>query len=233
MTPGSAMLDERSRLRAIPLSRELRARREGRVRSFVTSRALAWGLAVLVTAGAVTGGLLLVRDRDVRVSALRTELAGARAQLTTAIQRGDATGGAVEALRTKVADLREELANTRTAANGTVVKEKTVTETVTKWVPNGDGVQVEVTGFEGMIELRDVQITHSYGYTDLIGIAVNTSGQTLSYAQLGCTFLDADGTVLANQIDNKQTWLPDQTWGFDCSGQVRATGGILRVDELG
>jgi hypothetical protein len=232
MTPASAMLDEGSRLKSVPLSAELRARRKGRIRRFFTSRVLAWVLTLLVTACAVAGGLLVVGDRQDTIASLRQQLGAARAQLTTAVQRGDVTGGTVEALRTKVADLREELAGLK--VNGdTVVKQQTVTKTVTKWVPNGDGVQVEVTGYEGMIQLRDVQITQSYGYTDLIGIAVNTSGRTLSYAQLGCTFVDADGTVLANQIDNKQNWLPDQTWGFDCSGQVRATGGILRVDELG
>jgi hypothetical protein len=198
----------------------------------VTGRAFAWVLTLLVTAGVVVGGLAVVADRQDAIHSLRDQLASARAQLTTAIQRGDVTGGTVQGLRTKVGELREALADLKTNGD-TVVKQETVTKTVTKWVPDGEGVQVEVTGYEGMVELRDVQITRSYGYTDLIGIAVNTSGQTLSYAQLGCTFLDADGGVLANQIDNKQNWLPDQTWGFDCSGQVRATGGILRVDELG
>jgi hypothetical protein len=181
-----------------------------------------------VTAAAAAGGVLALGERQDPIASLRGQLS----ELSAALSRGDATGGTVEALRNKVAELREELAGVRTSGD-TVVKHETVTKTVTKWVPNGRAVQVEVTGYEGMVELRDVQISHSYGYTDLIGIAVNTSGQTLSYAQLGCTFVDEDGTVLANHIDNKQNWLPDQTWGFDCSGQVRATGGILRVDELG
>jgi cell division protein FtsB len=232
MTPASAMMDERTGLRPVPLSSELRARRKGRVRRFVRSRALAWVLTLLVTAGAVAGGLLVVGQRQATIASLRQELTVARAQLTTATQRGDVSGGTIQALRTKVAGLQKELSALK-ARGDTVVKQETVTKTVTKWVPNGEGVHVEVTGYEGMIQLRDVQITQSYGYTDLIGIAVNTSGRTLSYAQLGCSFLDENGTVLANQIDNKQNWLPDQTWGFDCSGQVRATGGILRVDELG
>lgn len=232
MTPASAMIDERGGLRPVPLSSQLRSRHRRRIRRFFTSRALAWVLTLLVTAGAVAGGLLVVGDRQDAIASLREQLNVARTRLTTAVQRGDVTGGTVQTLRTKVAELRKEIAGLKTEG-GTLGKQETVTKTVTKWVPNGDGVQVEVTGYEGMIELRDVQITQSYGYTDLIGIAVNTSGRTLSYAQLGCTFVDANGTVLANQIDNKQNWLPDQTWGFDCSGQVRATGGILRVDELG
>lgn len=234
MTPGSALIYQRVRLTTVPGGQgQMRTRGRGRIRRFLGSRALAWVLTVLITGGAVAGGLAVVGGRDDTITSLRDRLGVARAQLTTAIQRGDVTDGNVTALRTKVADLREQLAAFDKAKGDTVVKERTVTKTVTRWVPNGDGVQVEVTGYEGMIQVRDVQITHSYGYTDLIGIAVNTSDETISYAQLGCSFLDADGKVLSNEIDNKQSWLPNQTWGFDCSGQVRATGGILRVDELG
>jgi hypothetical protein len=227
MTPASALLEHRQALSALPTAAQLRAARKGRIRRFLRSRGLAWMLTLLVTAGAVAGGLAVVGGRDRTIVAMREQLAGARAALVTATQRGAATGGTVEALRAKVAELRKEVAAAKSPDAGVTTKP------VTKWVPNGDGVTVEVTGYDGLIEVRDVQISHAYGYTDLIGIAVNTSGQTLSYAQLGCTFLDADGNVVANQMDNKQNWLPDQTWGFDCSGQVRATGGILRVDELG
>jgi hypothetical protein len=226
------MMDEGRGMGPVPLSAELRARRKGRLRRFLASRAFAWTLALVVTAGAIAGGVLAIGGRQDTIASLRGQLTVARSELTAALQRVDTTSGTVEALRNKVSELRDELTGVRTSGN-TVVKHETVTKTVTKWVPNGRAVHVEITGYEGMLELRDVQITHSYGYTDLIGIAVNTSGQTLSYAQLGCSFLDEDGTVLANQIDNKQNWLPNQTWGFDCSGQVRATGGILRVDELG
>jgi hypothetical protein len=228
MTPASALIEQAQALSVLPTAAQLRRAREGRVRRFFSSRTLAWILMMAVVAGAVAGGLSVVGGRNRTIAGLRHELTNARSQLLTATQRGDATGGTLDALRTKVAELRKELATSRHAATG-----EAAPKTVTRWVPNGDAVTVEVTGYEDMVQVRDVQITHSYGYTDLIGIAVNTSGQTLSYAQLGCTFLDADGNVLANQMDNKQNWLPDQTWGFDCSGQVRGTGGILRVDELG
>jgi hypothetical protein len=228
MTPASALIEQAQALSVLPTAAQLRRARERRVRRFFSSRTLAWILMMAVVAGAVAGGLSVVGGRDRTIAGLRHELTNAHSQLLTATQRGDATGGTLDAIRAKVAELRKELVKSRDAANGGAA-----TKTVTKWVPNGEAVTVEVTGYEDMIQVRDVQITHSYGYTDLIGIAVNTSGQTLSYAQLGCTFLDADGNVLANQMDNKQNWLPDQTWGFDCSGQVRGTGGILRVDELG
>jgi hypothetical protein len=228
MTPASALIEQAQALSVLPTAAQLRRARERRVRRFFSSRTLAWILMMAVVAGAVAGGLSVVGGRDRTIAGLRHELTNAHSQLLTATQRGDATGGTLDALRAKVAELRKELVKSKDAANGGAA-----TKTVTKWVPNGEAVTVEVTGYEDMIQVRDVQITHSYGYTDLIGIAVNTSGQTLSYAQLGCTFLDADGNVLANQMDNKQNWLPDQTWGFDCSGQVRGTGGILRVDELG
>jgi hypothetical protein len=227
MTPASALIEQAHAMSVLPTAAQLRRSRKGRVRRFFASRTLAWVLTLAVTAGAVAGGLAIVGGRDRTIAGLRDDLTSARSELVTAAQRGDATGGTLQALRTKVAELRKELAASKDAKGGATTK------TVTKWVPNGDAVTVEVTGYEDMIQVRDVQITHSYGYTDLIGIAVNTSGQTLSYAQLGCTFLDADGNVLANQMDNKQNWLPDQTWGFDCSGQVRGTGVILRVDELG
>jgi hypothetical protein len=97
---------------------------------------------------------------------------------------------------------------------------------------NGKGVQVEVTGFEGLIEIRDVHLRHPVGFSNLIGIAVNTSGRTISYAELGCTFLDAHGEVLANGMDSKANWAQGASWGFDCGEQVYATGGILRVDEV-
>jgi hypothetical protein len=228
MTPASALIEQAQAMSVLPTAAQLRRSRKGRARRFFASRTLAWVLTMAVTAGAVAGGLAIVGGRDRSIAGLRHELTSARSELLTATQRGDATGGTLQALRTKVAELRKELAASKDGAKGGAA-----TKTVTKWVPNGDSVTVEVTGYGDMIQVRDVQITHSYGYTDLIGIAVNTSGQTLSYAQLGCTFLDADGNVLANQMDNKQNWLPDQTWGFDCSGQVRGTGGILRVDELG
>jgi hypothetical protein len=234
MTPGSTLIDQWFRLAAASAtSHERPLVRPGALRALLGSRTLAWALTLLVTGAAVAGGLAVVGGRDDTIAGLRAQLGAATAELKSTAGSRSAGGVDVDALKARMGALREQIASLRASKTRTVVKERTVTKTVTKWIPNGDGVRVEVTGFEGMIEVRDVQITHSYGYTDLIGIAVNTSGQTLSYAQLGCSFLDADGKVLANEIDNKQGWLPDQTWGFDCSGQVSATGGILRVDELG
>jgi hypothetical protein len=98
--------------------------------------------------------------------------------------------------------------------------------------PNGRGVQVEITGFEGLIEVRNVQLRPLPGFSSLVGIAVNTSGRTISFAELGCTFLDSHGAVLANGMDSKENWAPGASWGFDCNEQVLAMAGILRVDDM-
>jgi capsule polysaccharide export protein KpsE/RkpR len=88
-----------------------------------------------VVAGAVAGGLSVVGGRDRTIAGLRHELTNAHSQLLTATQRGDATGGTLDALRAKVAGLRKELVKSKDAANGGAA-----TKTVTKWVPNGEAV---------------------------------------------------------------------------------------------
>ena len=97
-------------------------------------------------------------------------------------------------------------------------------------VPNGREISVETTGFEDVVEVFDVHLTHAYGFSDLVGIARNIGEESIAYVQIGCTFLDAKGRVLANVIDNREDWAPGATWGFDCSAEVGATGGIVRVD---
>jgi hypothetical protein len=107
------------------------------------------------------------------------------------------------------------------------------TRVITKirFVPDGKGITVDLTGYEGMLRIHDVHVTRAHGFSDLVGIAVNTSGHDLAYVQLGCSLLDRDGAVLANVIDNREAWPAGATWGFDCSAEVAATGGIVRVDE--
>jgi hypothetical protein len=223
-------LRERDRHRALQLARLRRGRRRvGGLRRALASRTTAWVLAVLVTSAATAGGLLLVTRQTSELDALRSRLAQAQAQLS--VVPVDQTAR-ITHLRTKITSLESQVAELEAAKVKTVVETTVVTKEVPRWVPNGKDVTVETTGFGGMIKIHDVSLTHAYGYSDLIGIAVNDSGRTISYVQLGCTFLGADGRILANEIVNRQSWAPGQTWGFDCSGQVDATGGILRVDEM-
>ena len=195
-------------------------------------RRIAWGLAfVLLASGAGLGALRVLGARNdadrlaVQVSALHAELAGTLDALRAAEADRAALAARIEDLRARIAELRRAKVKVVT---------RTVTETVTEtvYVPNGEGVSVEITGFEGLVRIYDVQLTHSYGYSDLIGIAENTSGRVITYAQLGCSFLDRHGRLLAAGMDNKEDWRPGQTWGFVCSAEVDATGAILRVDEL-
>lgn len=207
---------------------EARPRPRGPVRRIVTARATAWVLAVTVAASTGAFALARVQQSNERVRELRAQIASTQQELTT-VTAGSARA---DALRAQVAVLQRRLEALQDKKVRTVYETKTVTKTVPRWVPDGDGVEVETTGFEDQIEIHDVQLTHAYGYSDLIGIAVNRSGRTISYAELGCTFLGADGELLANEIVNRQSWAPGQSWGFDCAGQVDATGGILRVDEM-
>jgi hypothetical protein len=176
------------------------------------------------------------RDRLTEVARARDQLgdrlASTSAQLTSVTQQAGRQAATISRAQDRVADLRDRLEVVEASKVRTVVETEVVTERVIRWIPNGREVSVEVTGYEGLIGIHDVQLTHAFGYSDLIGIAVNRTGQTLSYVQLGCTFLDAKGRILANQIVNRQSWAPGQTWGFSCSGQVDAEGGILRVDEM-
>jgi uncharacterized protein YlxW (UPF0749 family) len=58
-------------------------------------------------------------------------------------------------LNAQIANLKEELDKVRASNIKTVVETKTVTKTVPKWVPNGKGIKVDLTGFEGEIEIHD------------------------------------------------------------------------------
>jgi hypothetical protein len=138
----------------------------------------------------------------------------------------------ISQLRARLSEMQDRVAEVRASRVRTVVKTKVVTKQVPRWVPSGKGIEVDTTGFQGRIEIHDVQLTKAYGYSHLIGIAINRSGETVSYTQLGCTFVDADGGLLANEMVNKASWAPGQSWGFDCSAQVDGTGGVLRVDDM-
>ncbi len=233
MMPGSALLRLHSEPEsAYPMSLRTAPRKRGGLRRVLTSRWLAWFLAVAVSV--TVAGLASYRIADAeRVNdALAARLAATQAQIGGATEAAAGARARAAELQRQLGELRAKYAELQTSKVKTIVKETTVTETVVRWVPNGEGIEVEVTGFEGLVAIHDVQLTHAYGYSDLIGIAVNKSGETISYAQLGCSFLGPDGKLLASGMDNKQNWLPDQTWGFDCSAQVDATGGILRVDEM-
>jgi hypothetical protein len=194
------------------------------------------------TAARVIGLVLLVALVAVAAAAYpyyryRTATDDLNGELAAMTKLYDSSRATVAEKGARIAALQGELANSQAEAAAlreakTIVQTKTVTVEVPKWVPSAEGVAVETTGFEGMVAIHDVQITHSYGFTDLIGIAVNKSGQTITYAELGCTFVGADGELLANGMVNKQNWAPGQSWGFTCSAQVDATGGIVRVNEM-
>ena len=190
-------------------------------------------LALAVVAGAGAALPYLESQKEARrADAAEARAAATAATLTTTQATSQTRAGRIVTMRNRIALLETRYAALQAAKVRTVVETKTVTEEVIRWVPNGTDVAVELTGFEGIVGIHDVQITRSYGFTDIVGIAVNQSDQTLSYAQLGCTFLDKDGNVMANAMTNKQGWAPGQSWGFTCSAQVDATGGILRVDEM-
>jgi hypothetical protein len=190
-------------------------------------------LAVAIVAGAgAVAPYLGYRDEVRRADDAAARVAATAADLDAATATVAQRSVRIAAMRDRIALLQAQIEEVRLAKVRTVVETETVTEEVVRWVPNGEGVAVEITGFEGVIGIHDVQITQAYGFTDIVGIAVNESGHTISYAQLGCTFLDEDGKVLANAITNKQGWAPEQSWGFTCSAQVDSTGGILRVDEM-
>ena len=232
MVPASA-------LNAIRLAELSRAASRPRVKAAGHLRRVAGRILLTVTLIASVGsaivlGLSRPADLSSRVRQLEGQLVSVRADSFANAGRAAVLDAQGAQLSAQVAKLLEQLRTLRAAKVHTVVKTKTVTETqtVTRWVPSGEGISVEVTGFASLIGIHDVQLTHSYGYTDVIGIATNKSDRTIAYAQLGCTFLDADGRVLANEITNKQNWAPGATWGFVCSGQTDAAAAILRVDEM-
>ncbi len=192
-----------------------RPRRRGRIRRILTSRSLAWTMTLLVAASATGVASFSVsdarHDRDrlaQELATLRVGSAGSQESLLAAVARN-------EELRARIAKLQGQVASLQSQKVRTIVETQTVTvtETVTEYVPNGEEVSVEITGFDGLVRIYDVHLTHSYGYSDLIGIAENTSGEAISYAQLGCSFLDKDGHLLATSIDNKQNWQPGTELG--------------------
>jgi hypothetical protein len=210
-----------------------RSERSRRVSGRLVLRVVASTLVLaLVAAGAAAIPYLRFHDSATRAAALSQQLSTVTAQLGLAEADARAADAVLSATRARLAETQKALEKAQAAKVRTVVETKTITKKVPRWIPNGDAITVELTGFEAQIGIHDVQITHAYGFTDLIGIAVNKSDETVSYAQLGCTFLNADGAVIANGIVNKQSWAPGQSWGFTCSAQVDATGGILRVDEM-
>jgi hypothetical protein len=186
-------------------------------------------LGIVLIVGVAAAAASIPYVRYLGASARASELEASYASMTATAREQSA---ALYRHKTRLWLAQGELEQLRAAKISTVVETRTVTREVVRWIPSGAAVSVEVTGFEGVIALHDVQLTHAYGFTDLVGIAVNKSSETLSYAQLGCTFLDADGNVLANAMANKQAWAPHQSWGFTCSAEVDAAGGILRVDEV-
>jgi len=208
--------------------------RKRRLRRVLASRAFAWTVALVLVAGAASVAAVGVVDARSDADRSAAELAAIRSDAAAAEEAVAAAAGRNADLRTRVARLQDRVAELEASKVRTIVETETVTvtETVTRWVPNGKDVTVELTGFEDLVAIHDVHLTRQYGYSDLIGIAVNRSGEVISYAQLGCSFLDEDGRLLASGIDNKQDWRPGQSWGFVCSADVDATGGILRVDEL-
>lgn len=209
-------------------------REPGRFRRVVRSRSFVLAVALLVVGATLVGALVAVSDLRSENAQLEEEIAALQAGSVADDTFITAAEGRNEALRMRIAKLQARVAALGAQKVETIVETETVTvtETVTEYVPNGEEVVVEITGFEGLIDVYDVQLRHSYGYSDLVGIAENTSGDVISYAQLGCSFLDKDGELLTTSIDNKQSWQPGQSWGFVCSADVDATGGILRVDEM-
>lgn len=232
MVPSSAVKMSLMRL-PYEAKGEAAPRSQGAIRPRAVLAVLAGVLVLaLVAAGAAAIPYLRYHAAGVRADALATQLSSVTAQLEAAQADARAADAVLSATQAQLRETQKALEKAQAAKVRTVVETKTVTKEVPRWIPNGKTVAVELTGFGSKIGIHDVQITHAYGFTDLIGIAVNKSHETVSYAQLGCTFLNADGAVVANGIVNKQSWAPGQSWGFTCSAQVDATGGILRVDEM-
>jgi hypothetical protein len=232
----------------------------GVVRRVFGSGLLAWSVAVVATAVAVAA-ILIDAHLEGRTSRLQAE-ARVRAevlshqvrtsqQLLDVDRRLRASSAVLEAtnsrLRVQNGELRANiqnaatlLRNTRTTLTKvrktrvrTVVKTVTVTKRVPVWVPSGPGIQVETTGYKGEISVNDVQLTTGLGYSNLVGIAQNLTDRTIPYAEIGCTFVDRDGAVIANNFANTNAWPAGATWGFTCSAPVDgATGGVVRVDQL-
>jgi hypothetical protein len=164
------------------------------------------------------------------------DTSSANQQLTQLRSQVGQLQGQLTTTQSQYAAVQSELETVKASKIKVVTQTKIVTKTVPKWVPNGNGIKVETTGYEGQIEIKDVHLTRDdIGTSHVIGIAINTSGQPSSYAELGCTFLNSGGQVVDNEIDNKSGWPAGASWGFDCttSGQPGGvTGAILRVDQF-
>ncbi len=160
-----------------------------------------------------------------RLAAFQQQLGDAKEQVGALTERSSQ-------LQTRVSSLTQRLETARDAKVKTVVNTEIVTKEVPRWVPNGKDVTVETTGFRDDVAIHDVQLTNAYGYSDLVGIATNRSGRVISYAELGCSFLDDKGAVVANGIANRSNWPPGASWGFDCAAETEATGGVLRVHQI-
>lgn len=203
-------------------------------RGSLLKRFLPWAVAVIAIVVAI-GAAATPKPAD-----LTATLAQARKSLTTAKSDAasmqadlDAANGRMQTLESQLSASQAELDQVKASKIKTVVKTKTVTKTVPKWVPNGKGIEIDLSGYEGEIEIHDVQITHSYGYTSVIGIAINRTGSKVSYVELGCSLVSSSGKLLANGITNQTDWPSGASWGFDCTEQADASGAILRVDSLG
>jgi hypothetical protein len=166
-----------------------------------------------------------------RLRASSTVLRAANRQLRVQNGRLRATAqGVAEQLR----NATTTLARVRKAKVRTIIRTNSVIKKVPVWVPSGFGIDVETTGYDGEISISDVQLTETLGFTSFVGIAQNLTHRTIPYAEIGCTFVDRDGAVLANDFANTTAWPAGATWGFTCSAPiVGATGGVVRVDRLG
>ncbi len=192
------------------------------------------GVAAIVVLALVGGGLAW---GAVSVLAERAE---ARRELSAAQAKLAQAGRTVTSISAERDDLRSQLAAAEAHASEVEAKLATAGAEMERlrslegqeFAPNGSGITVETTGYTDLLEIRDVQLTRAYGFSDLIGIAVNTSGRDLEYVEIGCSLLDAGGRVVANVIDNREVWPAGATWGFDCSAEVEATGGVVRVDSV-
>ena len=189
------------------------------------------GLVILL-AGAGAGAFRIIGELSESKVATEGRLAAARERLSSGSERIAALTERSARLHARVTELAGRVERVRASKVRTIVRTRTVTKRVPKWVPNGEGVTVETTGFRKDIAVHDVHLTNSYGYSDLVGVATNKSGRVISYAELGCTFVDADGSVVANGIANRSNWPPGASWGFDCAAETQASGGILRVHQM-
>ena len=207
-------------------------RKPGRIRARLRPKIVVVAVALVLAIGTS----LVLEQRTIstadRADRYKEQLDAATTRVDQLVGESTQQLTLITSLQGRLSEMHDQTAEIKASKVRTVVKTVVVTKEVPRWVPNGTGIEVDTTGFEDRIGIRDVQLTHAYGYSHLIGIAINKSGDTMSYAQLGCTFVDADGHLLANEMVNKATWAPGQSWGFDCSAQVDATAGLLRVDEM-